>query len=66
MISKLMVDDVYEMGCAFRIEAHEVQMGIVMHSIIRYLFNRGEKEDLLTKCALLAAIAGIKNRREVP
>ena len=49
MISKLMVDDVYEMGCAFRIEAHEVQMGIVMHSIIKYLFNRGEKEDLLTK-----------------
>ena len=49
MILKLMVDDVYEMGSAFRIEAHEVQMGIVMHSVIKYLFNRSEKEDLLTK-----------------
>ena len=53
-------------GCAFTIEAHEVEMGIVMHSIIKYLFNRGEKEDLLTKCTLLAAITGIKNRRRVP
>ena len=66
MISKLMVDDVYEMGCAFRIEAHEVQMGIVMHSIIKYLFNRGGKEYLLTNCTFLATIAGIQNRREVP
>ena len=65
VISKWVVD-VYKMGCAFRIEAHEVQMGIVMHSIIKYLFNRGEKEDLLTKCTLLAAITGIKNRRGVP
>ena len=65
VISKWVVD-VYKMGCAFRIEAHEVQMGIVMHSIIKYLFNRGEKEDLLTKCTLLAAIAGIQNRRRVP
>ena len=65
MISKWVVD-VYKMGCAFRIEVHEAQMGIVMHSIIKYLFNTGEKEDLLTKCTLLAAIAGIQNRRGVP
>ena len=65
MISKWVVD-VYKMGCAFIIEAHEAQMGIAMHSIIRYLFNRGEKEDLLTKCTLLTAIAGIQNRRGVP
>ena len=65
MISKWVVD-VYKMGCAFRIEAPEVQMGIVMHSVIKYLFNRGEKDELLTKCTLLAAITGIKNRRRVP
>ena len=65
VISKWVVD-VYKMGCAFRIEVHEAQMGIVMHSIIKYLFNRGEKEDLLTKCTLLATITGIKNRMRVP
>ena len=65
VISKWVVD-VYKMRCAFRIEAPEVQMGIVMHSIIKHLFNRGEKEELLTKCTLLAAITGIKNRRRVP
>ena len=53
MISKWEMDDVYEIGCAFRIEAHEVQISIDMHSIIKYLCSRGARGDLQTKCKLM-------------
>ena len=44
VILKLMADDVYEMGSAFRIEAHEVQMGIVMHSVIKFCLTKVKKK----------------------
>ena len=62
---KWVVDDVYMTGCAFRKEAHEVQMGTDMHSVIKYLCGGGARGDLLTKCILLAARARIQSGRGV-
>ena len=49
------------MGCALRKEAHMVQMGIDMHSVIKWLCGGGATADLLTKCTLVAGIVGIKS-----
>ena len=38
---KWVMSDVYSMGCALRKEAHEVQMGINMHSVIKQLCGGG-------------------------
>ena len=35
VMPKWVMSDVYSMGCALRKEAHEVQMGINMHSVIK-------------------------------
>ena len=57
---KGVMSDVYLMGCALRKEAHEVQMGINMHSVIKQLCGGGATTDLLKKCTLAVVIVGIK------
>ena len=58
---KWVMSDVYSMGCALRKEAHEVQMGINMHSVIKQLCGGGATTDLLKKCTLAVAIVGIQS-----
>ena len=61
VMPKWVMSDVYLMGCALRKEAHVVQMGIDMHSVIKWLCSGGATTDLLTKCTPVAAIVGIQS-----
>ena len=61
VMPKWVMSDVYSMGCALKKDAHVVQMGIDMHSVIKQLCGGGATTDLLTKCTLVAAIVGIQS-----